>query len=707
VGEIVMARKTADALPRVALTGCAVLAGSICGGTAAQAQIDEGTKLEEIVITADRRDSFGADYVQAGTFRNARQIDTPLTVAVIPETLLKAQQANGILDALRNTAGVTSSQINTSVYSNLAIRGIVVENRGNYRLNGTLPIINLIDMPLENKYRVEALKGASALYYGFTTPAGIINLTSKRPTAEPYAGVKFAGNDHGQFVTSFDLSGTSGQFGARVNGAIGTQEIGVKKTDGDRKFLSGAFDWKPSDAFLVQIDAEYIAKQISEPTIIQLNTTGPFAFILPPLQDPSTNLGADWMRSDSTETNALLHAQWKFLPAWQVSVDLGQSKLDRYRRFSTFLNYNLITGAGTVSVDPLNRVAYQNRMARLELAGTFVTGPLLHEVLAGYTRNIREIGTPNRTAQTFVQNYFNPVDLPFAPFPTRVVANPSKIDDAGVYVFDRVRYERWLELLAGVRRSDYRETSVLGPNYKTTPTSFSFGLIVKPLDWVSVYGTYIEGLESGGTAPAGSANFGATLPANVSVQYEGGIKIEPRKGFLLTAAYFDIDRASAFVDPATRFYVQDGRARYRGFEFSATGEISADISLYGSALFLDAKQGTAANPALIGKRLDNTPRVTYSLFAEYRLPMVPGLAVSAGLFHTGDRAVNALNQAFAPSFTTFDLGASYATHMYGCNTVFRVNAENVAGTRYWAATGSGYLAQGLPAQIKMSVEMTF
>src|SRR5258705_5886974 len=218
------------------LSGICALGTALATGAAIAADKEEPAQIEKIVITADRDKSFGTDYVQAGTFRNARQIDTPLTVSVISEFVLKAQQANGILDALRNSAGVTSSQINTSVYSNLAIRGIIVENRGNFRLNGTLPIINLIDMPLENKYRVEALKGSSALYYGFTTPAGIINLTSKRPTSEPYFGAKIAGNNYGQLVGSVDASNTWGTVGARVNGAFGSQDTGVNKVEGDRRF---------------------------------------------------------------------------------------------------------------------------------------------------------------------------------------------------------------------------------------------------------------------------------------------------------------------------------------------------------------------------------------------------------------------------------------------------------------------------------------
>src|SRR5262249_25752226 len=144
---------------------------------AAASASDSSTTLEEIVVTADRKDSFSADLVQAGSFRGARQLDTPLTINVIPNTLIQSQQAQGRLDALGNPAAVSPSQPRPTVSANIAIRGINVENRGNYRLDGTLPIVNLIDLPLEDKDRVEALKGASALYYGFTAPSGIINLT--------------------------------------------------------------------------------------------------------------------------------------------------------------------------------------------------------------------------------------------------------------------------------------------------------------------------------------------------------------------------------------------------------------------------------------------------------------------------------------------------------------------------------------------------
>ena len=133
----------------------AALAAAALSAPAA-AEEAEAPQLEDIVVTGDRA-GFGASLVQVGTFRNDRIIDVPLTVNVVPSELIRSQAVSGIFDALRNTAGVSRSQLNGSTYDNVAVRGILVENRTSYRLNGSLPVINLVDLPIENKDRVVVL----------------------------------------------------------------------------------------------------------------------------------------------------------------------------------------------------------------------------------------------------------------------------------------------------------------------------------------------------------------------------------------------------------------------------------------------------------------------------------------------------------------------------------------------------------------------
>jgi iron complex outermembrane recepter protein len=183
------------------------------------------------------------------------------------------------------------------------------------------------------------------------------------------------------------------------------------------------------------------------------------------------------------------------------------------------------------------------------------------------------------------------------------------------------------------------------------------------------------------------------------------LKIEPMAGLMITAAYFDIDRASSYLNPSNLF-VRDGRANYKGYEFSAMGEITRDLSIAISAISLDAIQESGA-AAVVGKQIENTAETTGSVFLEYRLPFVSGLRISAGAFYTSERAVNAANTAFIPGYTTYDLGASYSTDIGERQITFRVNGENITGKRYWAATGASLVQQGTPSSVRFTVSTTF
>src|SRR3546814_17800254 len=111
-------------------------------------------------------------------------LEVPLTMSGMPSEVLKSQQAVDLIDAVRNTAGVSTTGTGPVAYNNLTVRGIAVDTQTNFRLDGALNMLSATAFPLANKYRVEVLKGASALYYGFSSPAGIVNRTMKRATPD-------------------------------------------------------------------------------------------------------------------------------------------------------------------------------------------------------------------------------------------------------------------------------------------------------------------------------------------------------------------------------------------------------------------------------------------------------------------------------------------------------------------------------------------
>ncbi len=670
------------------------------------------SRLDDIIVTADRA-GFGADLVQVGTFRGARLIDVPLTVNVVSSEVLRAQAAAGLYDALRNTAGVSRSQLSGITYDNVAIRGILVENRTSYRLNGSLPVVNLVDLPIENKDRVEVLKGVGALYYGFAPPSGIVNLVTKRADRDVTELSASAGL-YGAFGGSVDLGRRLGErLGVRINLAGGRLRPGIDRTDGSRYVAALAADWAITGTLKLNLDVEHIAKDVTETPAIVLLPAVAGRVALPPIPRPRSNLGARELRYDAHATNAMARLDWKIAPSVALTVEGGQAITVRDRDFSQFGGYNLTTGEGVLQLFRTRDQRYRNRNLRAELAAAFPTGPITHNLIVGATSNWRfQNGRSSATtpatavAGSIAQNLFAPRALVIAPLTAALTVAPLNVRDRGLYVVDRAVLGP-VQLLGGLRYSDYRSraTNVAGvtTDFKLSRATPSVGLIFKPSAKTSVYATYLEGLEEGGTAPANTANANEVLPPAVSTQYELGFKAELLRAVTLQIAAFEVSRPSAFTDPTDNRFKLAGQSRYRGVEASATGEVTADLSLSASLQYLDATIQRSNNALLLGRRPENTPKYTASLFVEYR-PVV-GLAVGAGAFHVGARPVNNFNQAFIDGYTTVSASMRYTFSDIGKGLTLQLNADNLANARYWSAAGNGLLGVGLPRQVKLTARI--
>lgn len=677
--------------------------------TPSSGQSDAGKKLPAVIVTGERTGSFNSDSVQVGTFRDMAPIDVPQTSNVVTREVLDAQAITGVFGALRNTAGVTRSQLNGSTYDNIAIRGILVENRSNYRLNGSLPIINLIDIPMENKERVEVLKGASSLYYGFVPPSGIVNLVTKRAGKDPITNVSLMANMYGGANTHIDLGrrfGSEQQFGARINLLAGREDIGIHNFSGYRALMSGAFDWRITDKLSVKFDVEHYRKEVSEQAAIQALPAVNGVITLPPIPNARRNLAGEWQKYDAEATNLLLRADYAISDNWGVLFEIGKAQTRRDRNFSQFQNYNLATGEGTLRTFFNRGQHWDNQNIRAEVFGRFPGQAITHEVSLGFTGNERR--QDPRTSSTFdtVQNLYNPLDIGQRSPTTPFSANRSKITDFGFYISDRILIGGRLQVMLGVRSSFY-ESVAATTHYKADRVNPSLSLMYKPIPNVSIYASYIEGVEESGQAPANRANNGEILAPAVSKQKEVGVKALVAQGILLQVAYFDIKRASTTVDVPTNRFVLNGMARYSGFELSASGEVTKQLSLIGSALFMEAEQLNRANTETFGKIPDNTPQRTASLFAEYRLTSIPGLALSSGVHYVGRRPVNSANQAFVDDYAILSLGARYATRIAGKRTMFQAVVDNATNSNYWSTAGNGLLGVGAPIMLKVASRVEF
>lgn len=684
--------------------------GQQYGGGASEAVADKSEKtLQTVTVNGERDRGFKTKYVQVGAFRDQELLDVPLTVNVIPRALLESQDALSMYDALKNAAGVSRAQTSGSVVDTLSIRGISVDARTNYRLNGTLPLNNLIEMPLEDKERVEALKGSSALYYGFSAPSGIVNLVTKRAHDQPNASLGFSANQYGELIGSVDVGrkfGEHKEFGMRVNAVDGKLRNAMSGFSGKRRFGSLALDWHATDDLSFFFDAESIRKDAIEDGGIGLLPAVNNVITLPKIPDSQRLLSGTWARYNGSAHNVLLKTLYKLSDNWTASLEVGRAETDRdSRTFTSMQNYDVVTGEGMLRTSITRGQVYINKNVRAEITGRLVTGFLDQELTLGMSENKRFANTPNSQQYNLPQNIYNPRVLPEPLLSMALTNSPQNIDDKGVYVFDRVRLTDKLQLLAGARSSDYTNVSPTS-RYAVNKVSPSAGLIYRIRPDTSVYATYIQGIEETGTASPNTKNALQTLPPAVSKQNELGVRSEYFKDVSVSAALFTINRASAYVNTAN-FFVLDGRAEYKGLEMSANGAVTRELALYASALLLQAEQQKAANQALIGKTPENTAKQSGSIFLEYSPDALPGFSANGGVYYTAKRAVNNLNQAYIPGVSTLTAGVRYRTRIEGHPLSIQLNVDNLADKVYWSAAGNSLLAAGAPRLFKLSARIDY
>ena len=128
----------------------------------------------------------------------------------------------------------------------LTVRGFVLDNRFNYRRDG-LPINAETSIPLDNKARVDILKGLSGMQAGTSAPGGLVDLVVKRPLDAPLSSAFVEWRERGSVLGAVDLSrrfGADNAFGLRLNAAAEHIDPIVRDARGHRHVLALAGDWR-------------------------------------------------------------------------------------------------------------------------------------------------------------------------------------------------------------------------------------------------------------------------------------------------------------------------------------------------------------------------------------------------------------------------------------------------------------------------------
>ncbi len=652
--------------------------------------------------------------------------DVPISATVIDSTQIQASGARRLADLAQFDASVTDAYNSAGYIDYLTVRGFVLDNRFNYRREG-LPINAETSIPLDNKERVEILRGTSGIQAGTSAPGGLVNYVVKRPTEKDLREVRVELSGRGGVLGAVDLGGRFGedrQFGYRLNVVSEDIKPRTYDLDGHRNLFSLATDWRITRDSVLEAEIEYSKKtQPSQNGFSLLGNT------LPAPVDPRINLNnQSWSQPSVFEglTGTLRFTQ-AINDDWRWSAQLGQQRLKTDDRLAYAFgcgadgNYDRYCSDGTFDFYDF-RSENERRVqtaGSLNLKGKAMTGGVQHDLsfglMASSVRNrfqdqaYNYVGTGNVEGTAIV-----PAD------PTLTDVNTNRDErSTELSAQDAIRWTSRFTTWFGARYTRFDRDSVRTDGSR--PTGYQDGITTPWLaasyalrPGLMAYASWGKGVESQVVPNKSSQyiNAGEALPSLTSRQWEIGLKGGDNV-FGWQLAWFDITRPMTNLDACSRLGTTPCEGAYDGSEKHSGLEASAQWSQgpwrhFGGITLIDAKrEDSTLEPSTNGQRPTNVPRQVVRGQAAYRVAAVPGLEVQTQVSYEGGRNVLPDGSVTLPSWTRFDAALRYGTRLGGVNTSWTLGVDNLFDRRYWKESpyqyGHVYLFPGAPRTLRLTM----
>ncbi|HAH3075023.1 TPA: TonB-dependent siderophore receptor [Escherichia coli] len=731
-----MARsKTAQ--PKHSLRKIAVVVATAVSGMSVYAQAAVEPKEDTITVTAapaPQESAWGpAATIAARQSATGTKTDTPIqkvpqSISVVTAEEMALHQPKSVKEALSYTPGVAVGTRGASnTYDYLIIRGFAADGQSqNNYLNGLKMQGNFYNDAVIDPYmleRAEIMRGPVSVLYGKSSPGGLLNMVSKRPTTEPLKEVQFKAGTDSLFQTGFDFSDAlddDGVYSYRLTGLARSANAQQKGVEEQRYAIAPAFTWRPDD----KTNFTFLSYFQNEPE------TGYYGWLpkegtVEPLPNGKRlptdfNEGAKNNTYSRNEKMIGYSFDHEFNDTFTVRQNLrfAQNKVSQksvygYGMCSDPLYSSNPSSSPCANVPQsqwghtltrqyvIDNEKLENFSVDTQLQSKFATGSVDHTLLTGvdFMRMRNDIdswfGYAGSVAPSDIYN-LDRSDFDFGAHP-----NPSgpyrvllKQKQTGLYVQDQAQWDKVLVTLGG--RYDWADQSSFNRDYGNKSDrddkQFTWRGGVNYLfdNGVTPYFSYSESFE-----PASQTDANGDLFApSKGKQYEVGVKYVPEdRPIVVTGALYQLTKTNNLMaDPnGSLFSVEGGEIRARGVELEAKAALSASVNLVGSYTYTDAEYTT--DTTYKGNTPAQVPKHMASLWADYTFFDGPlsGLTLGTGGRYTGSSYGDPANSFKVGSYTVVDALVRYdlaRVGMAGSNVALHVN--NLFDREYVASCFNTY-----------------
>ncbi len=664
---------------------CALATGSGAQAQSGSAPATAEATLAPVTVNADAGQEnptapvagFVARRALSATKTDTPLIETPQAVSVITRDQMEAQGAQTLRQTTAYTAGIVSNYFDSRVDNFKARGGDVTQYLdGLLRIYGTYNNIKAEPYLLE---RVEFLRGPSSVLYGQGSVGGVLNLTSKRPQAEPLREVQVQLGSFARKQIAADLTGPLTQDGQWLYRLVAVGRVSDSQVDhvsDDRQVFAPSLTWRPSAA--TSLTLQFTHQKDRSGSLIGFfpwqGTLLPNRYGQIPTSTFISEPGWDAYNSENNSWGYLFSHQLN--SDWTVRQNLRRTVSDvDYRTIYTSFAANRATGRPARPVFEadgrtlIRDAGWQRNASRLLLLDTQLEGRLRaggaeHTLLAGVDaqRNTTSQSTWSKTISGI--DAYAPVYGNFTPPAESALARQPDVRQRqiGFYAQDQIRWNRWTATLG--LRHDRAKTDTEGRPAAAVDDSAWTKRLGATYQMDAGWAPYLSYSES--FQPLGGVDFyGTPYKPQRGQQWEAGVKWQPEgRGLSAYAALYQLrEKNRKTTDPANpNNSLQIGETKTRGLEAELTASLARQWDATLAYAYTDAEI-SRSNAGDQGQPVAGVPKHTASAWLSHRFSTggrgqwtVGGGLRYTGSQWTGTSAITTPASTIADALLAYDAG---------------------------------------------------
>lgn len=670
------------------------------------------TDLEHIEVKGSFFNDYKVDNANGAMRTSTSLLDTAQSVTVISDIIINEQLATTLGEVLSNDASLTagSKQRNREVFN---LRGFELSSSTGYLRDGHQHWSHY-QQPIEILQQVEVIKGPSSILYGQSGPGGLVNMVTKKPTAQTLFNASADVDQHGSTRFMLDASGAlTDAEDLRARGILVKQDVDYWREyqngeNRERDRFLGAFivDYDISDNALVRVHYDRTDDEAGLDTGAWIDDNANV------IGDDKTIRDMSWAFTDITVENAGIDFKVFLNDNWQVKLGYNEQTFERQRFESAPRKPGNFVEGDSYESRPYDRFDdWQFKTAFIDFIGEFETAGVHHQLLIGANSLDYYYGQRRTSADSFnfIAGQAEP-SRPTVSYKTDDTISETEYDYYGIYVQDLITFSPQWQLSLGGRYD--KQTREDANNESFVP---KVGVLYHPNASATVYASYSEGFEPQGSdtlVNEDDINNGMKLDAVTSEQKEIGVKwqlFDDR--LMLSGALFDISKNGTLVTETLDIPVGDlisetnqiGEQRHKGVELTAQGAATDRLFVMASTMYLDANY--ERDEDLEGKRPTDAPKWSASLWTRYELN--DAIAFNAGAFYEGERFADSANTITKDAYTRVDVGATYKLKVSKTDVNLRLNIENLFDEDYLAGGGTNNVTIGEGTNVRLAAQFSF